>query len=415
MQEQSKSGKVDTHSFGRWLVLAGVWLIYFSFGVMIASMAPLLAPISAELGIGNSTMGAILGAWPLTYIVAAIPCGILLDRFGERRMLFAATLVMAASGLARSLADTPLELLLAVGLFGAGGPMISVGAPKLIAGLFEGRDRGTAMGLYVTGPYLGGVVALALTNSVVLPLADNDWRNVMLIYAGLVALSGVVWLVLSAPRIAPSPGAGPGGGKKFNFGAFSEILVLPEVRIILLMSIGIFFINHAMNNWLPEILRSRNFTPVAAGYWAALSTAVGIAGAIIVPRLATPDRRLAILATLFLCAFLSSLLLHSNLVPLLATGLILQGIARGAMMTVAILILMETPNVPQERLGLAGGLFFTTAEVGGVLGPITFGVLSELGDGFELPLFSISLVCLGLCVLLWLLRRMHASRWAASD
>ncbi len=397
-------------SYGRWLVLAGVWLIYFSFGVMIASMAPLLAPISAELGIGNSTMGAILGAWPLTYIVAAIPCGILLDRFGERRMLFAATLVMAASDLARSLADTPLELLLAVGLFGAGGPMISVGAPKLIAGLFEGRDRGTAMGIYVTGPYLGGVVALALTNSVVLPLADNDWRGVMLIYAGLVALSGVVWLILSAPQIAPAPGAGPGGGKKFNFSAFSEILTLPEVRIILLMSIGIFFINHAMNNWLPEILRSRDFTPVAAGYWAALSAAVGIAGAIIVPRLATPDRRLVILATLLLCALLASLLLHSSLVPLLAAGLILQGIARGAMMTVAILILMETPKVPQERLGLAGGLFFTTAEVGGVLGPVTFGILSDMGNGFALPLGCITLVCLGLCVLLGLLRKMHATR-----
>ena len=408
-QVESKSGKPGIHSFGRWLVLAGVWLIYFSFGVTIASMAPLLAPISAELGIGNSTMGAILGAWPLIYIVAAIPCGILLDRFGERRMLFAATLVMAASGLARSMADTPLELLLAVGLFGAGGPMISIGAPKLIAGLFEGRDRGTAMGLYVTGPYLGGVVALALTNSVVLPLADNDWRNVMLIYAGLVALSGVVWLILSAPRIAPAPNSGTGGAKKFNFSAFSEILVLPEVRIILLMSIGIFFINHAMNNWLPEILRSRDFTPVSAGYWAALSAAVGIAGAIIVPRLATPDRRLAVMATLFLCALLASLLLRSNLVPLLVTGLILQGIARGGMMTVAILILMETPNVPKERLGLAGGLFFTTAEVGGVLGPVTFGILSDLGDGFALPLGSITLVCLVLCVLLWLLRRIHAS------
>jgi len=44
-------------------------------------------------------------------------------------MLFAATFVVAASGLAGSLADTLLELLLAVGLFGAGAPIISVGAP----------------------------------------------------------------------------------------------------------------------------------------------------------------------------------------------------------------------------------------------------------------------------------------------
>jgi len=407
MQAQNKSVEAHTHGVGRWLVLAGVWLIYFSFGITIASMAPLIGPISAELGIGNATMGLVLGAWPLTYIVAAIPCGILLDRFGARKMLFAATIVMAASGLTRSVADTPMELLLAVGLFGAGGPMISVGAPKLIAALFEGRDRGTAMGIYVTGPYLGGIVALALTNSVLLPLVDGDWRGVMLVYAGLVALSGLVWLTLSAPRFSPAQRAGTEGGKKFNFSAFADILILPEVRLILLMSIGIFFINHAMNNWLPEILRSREFTSVAAGYWSALPAAVGIVGAIIVPRLATPNRRLTILAILFLCALVASLLLHSNLAPLLATGLILQGLARGAMMTVAILILMETPNVPPERLGLAGGLFFTTAEVGGVLGPITFGFLSAMSGGFTLPLVSITLVCIGLCVLLWLLRRMH--------
>ena len=410
MQAQKKSAQADPHGVGRWLVLAGVWLVYFSFGVTIASMAPLVGPISADLSMSNAAMGLILGAWPLTYIVAAIPCGILLDRFGARKMLFAATVVMAASGLARSMADTPMQLLLAVGLFGAGGPMISVGAPKLIAELFEGRNRGTAMGIYVTGPYLGGVVALALTNSLVLPLVDGDWRGVMLVYAGLVVFSGLIWLVLSAPRFLAAPAAGAGGGKKFNFSAFMEILNLPEVRVILVMSIGIFFINHALNNWLPEILRSRNFTPVAAGYWAALAAAVGVAGAIIVPRLATPDRRLAVLAALFLSALLASLLLHSNLAPLLATGLILQGLARGAMMTVAILILMETPNVPPERLGLAGGLFFTTAEVGGVLGPITFGVLSDMSGGFTLPLVCITLVCLGLCVLLWLLQTMHAAR-----
>ena len=178
----AKAGQV------RWLILFGVWLIYFCFGLTIASMAPLLGPIGAELGIGNSLMGAILGAWPLTYILAAIPCGILLDRLGARRMLFLAALVMAASGLARSYAETPIQLLLAVALFGIGGPMISVGAPKIIARLFKGKTRATAMGVYVTGPYLGGILSLSLTNSLVMPLVGNDWRGVMLVYAALVAI-----------------------------------------------------------------------------------------------------------------------------------------------------------------------------------------------------------------------------------
>ncbi len=85
-------------------------------------------------------------------------------------------------------------------------------------------------------------------------------------------------------------------------------------------------------------------------------------------------------------------------------GASLQGLARGAMMTVAILLLMETPRVPEERLGLAGGLFFTFAEIGGVMGPVTFGVLSDLSGSFVQPLAALSVVC---AVLLAILARLR--------
>jgi len=86
----------------RWLMLGGVWLLYFCFGLMIAAMAPLVTPIRDELGVGNATMGAILGAWPLMYIAAAIPCGIVLDRFGARFVLLAAALIMISTSAATS-------------------------------------------------------------------------------------------------------------------------------------------------------------------------------------------------------------------------------------------------------------------------------------------------------------------------
>ncbi len=61
-------------SFGyRWVLLGGVWLIYFCFGLMITSLAPLITPITTELGIGHAKMGAILGAWPLTASSSQFP------------------------------------------------------------------------------------------------------------------------------------------------------------------------------------------------------------------------------------------------------------------------------------------------------------------------------------------------------
>lgn len=386
---------------GPWLILAGVWLIYFGFGVIMAAMGPLISPISDELGIGRTAMGAILGAWPLVYIFASVPCGLALDRLGARRMLFLACLVMAASCWARGLAETPWQLLLAVGLFGIGGPLISVGAPKVIAGLFTGKNRATAMGVYVTGPYLGALSALALTNSVAMPLVGGDWRDVMSLYSGLLALIGAIWLGLSGGgRMASSDE----GGKKFQLGAFAEILRERTVQLVLGMSIGIFFINHALNNWLPEILRERGMSAVEAGYWASIPAAVGVIGALTVPRLATPERRLAVMAALVCATLAASLLLHLGPGFLLGSGLFLQGMARGSMMTVAILILMEAPNVPKERLGLAGGLFFTAAECGGVFGPFAFGFLAELSGTFTLSLVAMTAVCLLLLVALLGLR-----------
>jgi cyanate permease len=387
----------------RWPVLLGVWLVYFSFGITTASMAPLVSNIRQDIAINNAVIGLILGAWPITYILCAIPCGLLLDRIGARRMLVLATLIMALSGLARSVAETPLQLFLAVALFGAGAPMISVGAPLVIARLYQGTARATAMGLYVTGPYLGGLVALATTNSLVMPLVGDSWRAVMLVNAGLVLASGLAWVLVSGLRAADLvPGA---DGKKYNLHVFAEILSVPRVRLILAISVGVFFINHGMNNWLPEVLRSYGYSAVAAGYWASLPAAIGILGVLVIPRLATKERQFIAMGTLFVAVLVASLLLQFAQPGVLGTGLVLQGLARGSMMTVAIMILMDTPGVPAERLGLAGGMFFTAAEIGGVLGPVTFGALAYWTEGFAVSLAAITVVSLTMLALLAVLMR----------
>ena len=141
----------------RWLVLFGVWLIYGAFGVIATSLAPLVARIESDLSLSHVAMGSVMGAWQLVFIAAAVPCGMLLDRLGSRWALLLGALSIAASAWGRSLAHDYVDLLLAVMLFGIGGPIISAGAPKVIASWFAGSSRGLAMGLYVTGPAIGSV------------------------------------------------------------------------------------------------------------------------------------------------------------------------------------------------------------------------------------------------------------------
>ncbi|MCY3794565.1 MAG: MFS transporter, partial [Gammaproteobacteria bacterium] len=228
-------------------------MAYASFGFVAASVAPMVAPIEAELGLSHAAMGSIMGAWQLVYIFSAVPCGLLLDRIGGRRALLIGILLIAASGLGRALAVDYWTFLLAVMLFGLGGPIISSGAPKLVAALFTGSQRGMAMGIYMTGPAFGGVACLGLTNSWLLPLLGS-WRQVMLLWAGVALAAAVIWWALGRafaidPDKAssrPAPQAMPGDGSP-QLALMAELWRTPAVRLVLVMRVAAFLFNHGLN------------------------------------------------------------------------------------------------------------------------------------------------------------------------
>ena len=392
-------------------MLGGVWLIYFGFGLLSAAMAPLVDPIGRDLGLSHTTMGAILGAWPLVYIAAAAPCGAFVDRFGLRWSLLLAALVIAASGGLRAAAFDAVTMFVAVGLFGIGGPLVSIGAPKAIAQWFAGAERGFAMGVYITGPFLGNMLALMLTNSVLMPLTGGDWRQVLLLYSGLVLAAGLAWVLLASHpvnRVVERAGRHR-ESVRGQLAVFVTLLRLPTVQLILAMSVGAFFLHHALGNWLPEILRSGGMEADTAGLWSAAPTAVGIVGALLIPRLATPPRRFAILFALSLSTGAGALMLLIAGVPALVVAVILQGVARGSLIAVLILALMEARGVEARHTGAAVGLFFSVAEIGGVLGPLAIGAASDLTGGFDAGLWLLGAVSAALIALLYRLRAIERS------
>lgn len=385
----------------RWIALGGVWLVYAAFGATAASLAPLIPEIRADLDTSNAMLGAVLGAWPLVYIAAAIPAGALLDAIGPRLGLFFATIVIALSAALRAWADTPLELMVAVGVFGLGGPLISVGAPKLITGLFEGSARGMAIGIYITGPNVGAIFSLMATTPLLLPMA-GDWQGVMLIHSGIALAAGAVWLVVSA--VARVSASGP-GREPFQPSALKAIFSNPQVLLVLGMAVGAFYLNHAFNNWLPAILRFGGMDPKDAGFWAAVPTLVGLVVALIVPRLATGGRRLPILMSLYAVAGVTAATIALADGSALYAALYLQGLVRGALMSVTILVLVELPTIPKERIGLASGAFFAAGEIGGVLGPLTYGVLRDATGDFNASLASSTVMAALMIALALLLKR----------
>lgn len=394
----------------RWFMLAGLWLLYFSFAMSMIALAPLVYVVMADLGMHRGEMGMVLAAWQLTFILSSLPCGSLLDRFGPRWTMFAAALLVAASMLLRGFAVDFWTLLAAVMVLGLGGPLIASGAPKVVSLWFAGRERGFALGVYFTGNGCASIFTLALTNSVVLPAVGGDWRNVMFLYAGIIVAAGLAWLAIGAHPESRATEARLKAEERLPVGeVFLQLARDPVVRIVLLMGLFILFYLHGTYHWMPDLLRSYGMTPAEAGYWAALPTLLGMGASLALPRLATPERRFPILFALFACAGVAVLLIWSEWMPLVAAGLVLQGACRGATTSIALLFLMDN-RTSASRMGAASGLFFSVGEVGGVLGPMSMGAVAHWTGDFDASLFMMVGVA---ALLVLILLRLRAVRDAS--
>jgi cyanate permease len=381
-------------------MLAGLWLAYSSFGLVSGGIPPLIGPVSADLGLSRSAMGSILGAWPLVYIAMAIPAGAIIDRFGLRRTLAAGIVLVALSGFLRAIAVNHATLFLAVAVFGFGGPFISIGAPKLIATRFSQRDRGTAMGIYMTASSVGRIAALATANSVFMPLFGSSWRLTLASYAGVASVASVIWWLLARDTHPSSDEKQePASALATSLKVFPVLLRIRVVQLILVMSVGSFLFGHGLSNWLPEILREGGMTASEAGFWAAMPVVVGVGATLVIPRLATPSRRIPMLVVVLLAAGASVLMVGTMTGVPLTLALLLQGAAGRGVMPIIMLTLMDAPQVGAQRMGAAAGLYFTAGEVGGVLGPLSVGVVADLTGGFLGGLLMLTSVSFALAVL----------------
>ena len=377
----------------RWLVLFGIWLVYFCFGLSVASLAPLVQVIELDLSIEHALMGTILGAWPIVYIASSLPCGALLDRYGTSNMLVASTLIIALAIALRGFAETYFDLLFTMVLFGLVAPIISTGAPKVISIWFTGKERGLGTGVYFTGNALGGITALALSNSFLLPMVGNNWRYIFFIYAGLIILAGLIWLIISRNNLYRETEAKIKFNKKIKYRTVIKNLLKQDfIRLVLIMGLFILFFNHGLTQWLPTILVENGMNKVDAGYWSAIPALIGLISAPFINQLATPQYRLQILMGLFVCAAFATLLIYLNHPSTLFLGLFLQGMCRGAMNGIAILMLIDNEDDKGNNVGAATGLYWTVGEVGGALGPVTVGTIASLTGNFDAALFMMTII-----------------------
>lgn len=373
VNEQNKS---DPEPY-RWVILALLWLLYFAVGLTMRSVAPLVTPILEELNISYSEMGMILGAWPLTYVAAATIAGALIDRWGIRIALFVGIVTVGLSEFLRSFAGGFTTLFLSVAIFGIGGPLLSAGCPKAISLWFSGKERGTAFGIYMTGTWIGGLIAYSTINSVVMPLTGYSWRITFIVYSSPAFAAALLWWLLARDVKSKETAKG-----RSVVQVFTDLIRVRKVQLILVLGFISLAIGHGVNDWLPKILETGGLSPAIAGFAASIPLVFAIPSVLIILHFTPPSLRDRILGLLALVVAAAVLLIAMASGSLLIIGLVLYGLAFFCAFPLLMLILMDLPEVGSQYMGSAAGMFFCVAELGGFAGPFMIGAVKDLTGSF---------------------------------
>ena len=160
----------------------------------------LVAPIRADLGISDTQMSLLMGfAFAIFYVTMGVPIARLADRYSRRTIIAAGiflwSLATAACGLARSF----MQLFTARVLVGVGEATLTPAAYSMIADYFPPQRLGRAVGVYATGVFIGGGLALVLGGAAIRLITQSGPMELPLV--GTLAPWQLTFIVVSLPGL----------------------------------------------------------------------------------------------------------------------------------------------------------------------------------------------------------------------
>ncbi len=142
----------------KWWTLIAVCTATFMLLLDITVVNVALPAIQRSLHASFTDLQWVIDAYSLTLAVLLLTAGVVGDIRGRREVFAIGLGIFTVSSLVCGLSTTPLMLNIARAVQGTGGAVMFATSVALIASAFQGRERGTAFGIY--GAVLGGAVAV---------------------------------------------------------------------------------------------------------------------------------------------------------------------------------------------------------------------------------------------------------------
>ena len=198
-----------------------------------------------------------------TYTLGQIPAGMLVDRYGVR-MLYTLGIVLWSIASAPTVLTTGLWALVATRLVvGLGESVVTSSSLRYIRAHFAEKERGFAVGIYMTGTKIGPAIGLPLAGYLV---ATQGWQAMFLI----MGLGSLLWL---GPWLTWVRANDPAAQTTAGTAAGAESITLREAlksRVMWGIILGtycyMYFVYYCMT-WMPQYFQKTHGMSIEKSNW----------------------------------------------------------------------------------------------------------------------------------------------------
>ncbi|PRC95109.1 MFS transporter [Solimicrobium silvestre] len=248
--------------------------IIFSLGYFVSYLVrginlPLAPLLSSELGLSPAQLGLLTSLYFFAFAACQLPLGVMLDRFGPRRVLMPLLVLAALGALVSAYAEGFSGLLMGRLLLGVGTSACMMAGLKAIISWFDARHLPLMNGaLYA----IGGLGAVAVGVPVEWALSVTSWRVLFVTVAMLIGLIvlALFWLV---PERSEAQAVSPIGSQWRGIAEVFRSPVFVRIAPLAMVSQGVFL--GVQGLWAGPYLR--DVTQLSPGAAANMVTIMGLA------------------------------------------------------------------------------------------------------------------------------------------
>jgi MFS family permease len=383
--------RVQSESY-KWLVLTiSAFTFTFVMAIPQMSLPVLFDEISAELDLSLVQVGWIWGVGSVLGILMGLIGGPVGDRFGPRRTLAAACLLIGIAGAARGLSNSFTMLALTTLIAGFGQWSIPMNIHKTCGIWFPKEQLGMANGAVAFGMAFGFLLGSLLAATVFSPILGG-WRNVLFVYGAVAIVFSMFWW-FSQEKAGVE---GQQCNQMITFRkAIGHVVRLRNVWLLCIATAGVTGCVYGMLGFLPLHLRDLGWEPAIADSTLASFHAVSMLFTIPIALFSdrVGSRRGVLMASAILIGTGTGLLGFTS-GALISVAVLLAGISRDGFMAITMTAVMEEKGIGARFAGTATGLNMSVIGISNFFAPPVGNWLAKFGTGFPF-LFWAALVFLG--------------------